>query len=225
MLSKCGLYKKGSSDAAKFSSSRRRTVESRVAVAAPLPLQQAGPAGQASVLAWPGPGKVTWWPVKVAVVWRLAAVLRCAACLVALRGLLSRVLWCKGSVRILPRSCLKWWRVREAEAYASLRRLRQSSGLLTVFKEAVIRVAAEAKHIRLPSGISLQVARSVCWNITRYFPVLFIRTPLQALNPRRAGGLCFPCRAGGGGVFTPPLTRLLGHVATCGKRQSKKRQK
>ena len=30
---------------------------------------------------------------------------------------------------------------------------------------------------------------------------------------------------GGGGVFTPPLTRLLGHVATRGKRQSKERQK
>ena len=41
------------------------------------------------------------------------------------------------------------------------------------------------------------------------------------LNLRRAGGLCFPCRARGGGVFTPPLTRLLGHVATSGKRQSK----
>ena len=29
----------------------------------------------------------------------------------------------------------------------------------------------------------------------------------------------------GGGVFTPPLTRLLGHVATRSKRQSKERQK
>ena len=46
-----------------------------------------------------------------------------------------------------------------------------------------------------------------------------------SLNPRRAGGLCFPCCAGGGAFSRRPLTRLLGHVATRGKRQSKERQK
>ena len=45
-------------------------------------------------------------------------------------------------------------------------------------------------------------------------------------NPRRAGGLYFLCRAGGGERFhAPPLTRLLGHVAKRGKWQSKERQK
>ena len=46
------------------------------------------------------------------------------------------------------------------------------------------------------------------------------------INPRRVGGMNFPSSAGGGGRFTPlRLTRLLGHVATRGKRQSKERQK
>ena len=44
------------------------------------------------------------------------------------------------------------------------------------------------------------------------------------LTPRLAGGLCFPCRAAGRGVFSRPLSRLLGHVATRDKRQSKERQ-
>ena len=50
-------------------------------------------------------------------------------------------------------------------------------------------------------------------------------TPISAkVNPRPAGPLDFPPPAGGV-VETPPLSRLLGNVATRGKRHSKERQK
>ena len=45
---------------------------------------------------------------------------------------------------------------------------------------------------------------------------------IPKVNPRPAGPLDFPPPAGGD--ETPPLSRLLGHVATRGKRQSKERQ-
>ena len=44
------------------------------------------------------------------------------------------------------------------------------------------------------------------------------------INPRPAGPPDFP-RPAGGCLNTPLLTRLLGHVATSGKRHSKARQK
>ena len=47
----------------------------------------------------------------------------------------------------------------------------------------------------------------------------------KVINPRRAGVLCFPCRAGGGGVFTPPSYSAPGNIATRCKRQSKQRKK
>ena len=50
--------------------------------------------------------------------------------------------------------------------------------------------------------------------------------PDVLVNPRPAGPLDFPPPAGGGGLENPPpLSRLLGHVATRGKRHSKERQK
>ena len=45
-------------------------------------------------------------------------------------------------------------------------------------------------------------------------------------NPRPDGPLDFPPPDGGGALKSPPpLSRLLGHVATRGKRHSKERQK
>ena len=50
--------------------------------------------------------------------------------------------------------------------------------------------------------------------------------PIFVFNPRPAGPLDFPPPAGGGAVVeTPPLSQLLGHVATRGKRNSKERHK
>ena len=45
------------------------------------------------------------------------------------------------------------------------------------------------------------------------------------INPRRAAARRRTRRAGGGCLNTPRLTRLMGHLATRGKRHSKERQK
>ena len=53
------------------------------------------------------------------------------------------------------------------------------------------------------------------------------RVKVNSNTLTRAGPLLGAKRAwpGGGGVEHPPLTRLLGPVATCGKRHSKERKK
>ena len=72
---------------------------------------------------------------------------------------------------------------------------------------------------RTPDGLSAIGTEEFGIDMTFNIPGLWFKT-------RRACGLCFPCRAEGGGAFSrPPLTRLLGHVATHSKRQSKERQK